>query len=89
VWVLNGNTGTVTRIDPTLNAVTATTPRLSVDPTRIAAGAGAAWVADAANDSVRRIDPATGRVVRVIPVGGRPVALAAGNRKVWISVDAP
>jgi hypothetical protein len=38
---------------------------------------------------VRRIDPATGRVVRVIPVGGRPVALAAGNRKVWISVDAP
>jgi YVTN family beta-propeller protein len=89
VWVLNGNTGTVTRIDPTLNAVTATTPRLSVDPTRIAAGAGAAWVADAANDSVMRIDPVTGRVLRVIPVGGRPVALAAGNRKVWISVDAP
>ena len=88
MWVLNGNTGTVTRVDPALNAVTATTPRLSVDPIRIAAGAGAVWVADAANDTVIRIDPATGRIVRVIPVGGRPVGLAAGDRKVWISVDA-
>ena len=32
--------------------------------------------------------PATGRVVRVILVGVRPVGLAAGDRKVWISVDA-
>jgi hypothetical protein len=44
-------------------------------------------VADAANDATR-IDPATGRVVRVIPVGGRPVALAAGEREVWISIAA-
>jgi streptogramin lyase len=87
VWVLNGNTGTVTRVDPALNAVTATTPRLSADPIRIAAGPGAVWVADAANDTVIRIDPATGRIVQVIPVGGRPVALAAGDRRVWISVD--
>ena len=80
--------GRVTRVDPELNAVTATTPRLSVNPIRIAAGAGAVWVADAANDAIKRIDPATGRVVRVIPVGGRPVALAAGDRDVWISVAA-
>jgi DNA-binding beta-propeller fold protein YncE len=64
VWVLNGNTGTVTRVDPALNAVTATSSRISLDPTRIAAGAIAVWVADSADDAVQRIDPTTSRVVR-------------------------
>ena len=46
VWVLNGNSTTVTRIDPKLGAVTATIPlAIGSDPDELAAGAGAVWVA--------------------------------------------
>jgi len=87
VWVLNGNTGTVTRVDPALNAVAATTSRISMDPTRLAAGTGAVWVADSLDDAVLRIDPTTSQVVRAIPLGGLPVALAADGSRVWASVE--
>src|SRR5262249_20062207 len=88
VWVLNGNTGTITRVDPTLNAVTATTSRISLNPIRIASGTEAVWVADNADDAVQQIDPTTNQVVRAIPVGGLPVALAARGGRVWASVEA-
>ena len=89
VWVLNGNTGTVSRVDPALDAVTATVPRVSLNPIRIVAGAGAVWVADADNNAIERIDPATARVTRSVTVGGLPASLAAGRTGVWVAVDAP
>ena len=88
VWVLNGNTGTVTRVDPTLDAVSATVGRVSLDATRIAAGAGAIWVADADGETVLRIDPQTNRVVQTIPVRDTPTALAAGTKAVSVAVDS-
>jgi YVTN family beta-propeller protein len=89
VWVLNGNTGTVSRIDPTLDAITATVPRISMEPIRIAAGNGAVWIADGENGAVDRIDPATAEVTRTIPVGGVPTSLAAGRAGVSAAIDAP
>jgi DNA-binding SARP family transcriptional activator len=44
---------------------------------------GASPVAVAAN-SVAAIDPASGRVVADIPIGGRPVAIAVGANAVWV-----
>ncbi len=89
VWVLNGNTGTVSRVDPALDAVTATVPRVSLNPIRIVAGMGGVWVADAYDDALKRIDPVTARVTRSVPVGGLPTSLAAGRTGVWAAVDAP
>ena len=78
----------MSKVDPALEAVTGTVPRISLDPIRVAAGAGAVWVADAENETVVRIDPSTSRVVRTIPLGGLPTALAAGPTGVWVAVDA-
>ncbi len=41
-------------------------------------GAGRVWVADAASDSVKVIDPADGRTLKTITVGSRPSAIAIG-----------
>jgi DNA-binding SARP family transcriptional activator/streptogramin lyase len=89
VWVLNANTGTVNRIDPHRNAITATVPRVSLDPTEIAADEGAVWVADNENDAVVRINPITARVDKRVAVGGRPASLAAARDNVWVAVDNP
>jgi glutamine cyclotransferase len=87
VWVLNGNTGTVTRVDPTLDAVAATVDRVSMDPIRVRATGRAVWVSDG-DDALIRIDPTTGRVVEVIPLSGLPTGLAVGGGAVWVGVDA-
>jgi len=52
-------------------------------------GQGAVWVANAADGTVSRIDPVTGKVVKTIKVGGRPVGVATGDGYVWVTVDAP
>ncbi len=55
-------------------------------PSQIAVGAGGVWVLgqDASGATVRRLDPATGRVRRVIQVGGTATGLAAGAGAVWV-----
>jgi streptogramin lyase len=87
VWVLDGNTGTVTRVDPDVDAVVATSRRVSMNPTGIAVGAGAVWVADGAANALVRLDPTTDRIAGSIPLGGLPKALVAGRSRVWVAVD--
>jgi len=87
VWVLNANTPSVTRIDPELKAVRATIPLgVGSNPTSIATGAGAVWVAVGGEGTVLRIDSRTGEV-QSIPVGGAPTGIAVSLGKVWISVQ--
>jgi YVTN family beta-propeller protein len=52
-------------------------------PGGIAAGAGAIWVTDTANDVVLRIDPHRRNAER-IPVGHRPTGVAVGDGQVWV-----
>ena len=76
VWVLNGNSDSVTRVDPTIGAVTATIPLGTGSvPETIAAGDGAVWIADNGDGTVSRIDPSTDGLT-VIHVGGAPAAVA-------------
>jgi YVTN family beta-propeller protein len=51
----------------------------------VAYGAGAVWVANAADGSVSRIDPRANRVVQTIAIGGPPVALVAGAGAIWVA----
>jgi YVTN family beta-propeller protein len=50
----------------------------------VAVGAGGVWVAHEGDNSVWRIDPASGSAVS-IPVGEGPTAVAFGAGAVWVA----
>jgi hypothetical protein len=83
VWVLNANTGTVTKIDPEQRTVSATIP-IGIDrgPARLAVGSGAAWVANG-DGTLSRIDPSS-NAVKTIPVGHRLKDVTVGGGAVWV-----
>ncbi len=81
VWVLNAGDRTVTHYDPlTLEKRGGAIP-VGEDPTAIAAGDGAIWVAERGH--VRRINPATGEITE-FRVGSRPVAVVVGGGAAWV-----
>jgi len=86
IWVASFLAGTVQRIDPATNRVTATL-QVGGQPYGLTAGGGSIWVGNNALDSVARIDTATNRVVATVPVGDRPIGLAydAGTAAVWVA----
>jgi DNA-binding SARP family transcriptional activator/DNA-binding beta-propeller fold protein YncE len=89
VWVLNGDTSTVTQIDAEARAVVATLP-LGGDgaSARLAVGEGAAWISNVHAGTVTRIDANTEAITSFTVSGSDSlggVAVAAGL--VWVSVD--
>jgi YVTN family beta-propeller protein len=85
VWVANAAQGTVSRVDPTTNAVTRTI-RVGRRPVRLGAGFGSIWVANETSQTVSRLDARTGQVQATIPVTGHVSAddLAVGAGSVWV-----
>jgi DNA-binding SARP family transcriptional activator/ABC-type branched-subunit amino acid transport system substrate-binding protein/DNA-binding beta-propeller fold protein YncE len=84
VYVLNGNTATVTKIDPDQRIVEATIP-VGIDrrPVSLAVGEGAAWVAN--NDgTVARIDAST-NTREVIQLGRRLRDVQLVDGAVWVT----
>jgi YVTN family beta-propeller protein len=67
-----------------LGRVVATIP-VGADPADVLASDGAVWVANTAQGTVSRIDPATNTVTRTIQVGRDPVRLAAGFGSIWVA----
>jgi DNA-binding beta-propeller fold protein YncE len=60
--------------------------RVGAAPGALAVGGGAVWVANAANGTVSRIDPASQKVTgAAIKVGPVPAALAVGAGAVWVA----
>jgi YVTN family beta-propeller protein len=51
----------------------------------VAAGFGSVWVTERGDDTVRRIDPVTGRTQRVIAVGHLPADVAVAQGSVWVT----
>jgi hypothetical protein len=85
VWVLDKD-GSVRRIDPVTNeAIVIRT--VAKDPKAIAAGLGAAWVADGANRAVYKIDPASNHVVETVPTGEIAREVIVGDDAVWVAGD--
>ena len=58
--------------------------RIGSNPTALAAGAGALWVASEEAGTVTRIDLRSGKVVKAIGVGNGPGAIAVGEGAVWV-----
>jgi hypothetical protein len=67
-------------------AVTARVPT-GAGPTGIGYGDGVLWVTRD-NDTVARVDPASGRILGSTPVGHFPVAVAVGRRSAWVADSA-
>src|SRR5262249_29169034 len=87
VWVLNGNTQTVTKIDPQLGGVGATIRGgIGSNPNDIGAGNGAVWVANGGNGTVARIDPTT-NALTLTPLGSSPAGVAVTEDRVWVTVQ--
>lgn len=57
-------------------------------PTAIAVDEQAVWAVDYGDELVRRIDPGTGEIVKVIDAGEGPVAVAAGGGSVWVANES-
>jgi YVTN family beta-propeller protein len=87
IWVSNGPSQTVTRIDPATNAVTATIP-VPTPASVLAVGAGAVWVTSVPANTVTRIDPssnsATG-TISLAPAGDGPVGITVAYGSVWVA----
>lgn len=85
IWVSNGQSGTVTRIDPVTNASLATI-YFDDPPSVLAMSDDAVWVTSFAGVTVSRIDPVTNMVVgKVDPGGGGPVGIAFADGFVWVA----
>lgn len=60
--------------------------KVGIDPTAIAVGEGAVWVANSAEGTVSHLDARTGRVLgKPIPVGSGPMAIALAPDGVWVA----
>jgi YVTN family beta-propeller protein len=58
-------------------------------PTAVATGPAAVWVANTAEGTVSRIDPATNEEAERIDVGSAPAGIAVGEGYVWVTAQAP
>jgi DNA-binding beta-propeller fold protein YncE len=81
IWVHNGDTGNLLRVDPQTNKLVATIPVGHGDG-GVALGQGAVWVASPVEGTVSRVDPQTNRVVATIPLakqdGWQAIAVSPG-----------
>ena len=72
------------RVDAGTGKLVASVP-VGSGPVRIAAGAGALWVANRNAGTVSRIDPGAKAAVQTIEVGSGPAGIAFGNGAVWVA----
>jgi DNA-binding beta-propeller fold protein YncE len=85
IWVSSGPGGTVARIDPTTDAVTAVI--YLPDPAwGLAVGTDSIWLTSAPGNRVTRIDPATNRVVGSLTSGERgALGITVFDGYVWVA----
>ncbi|HEX3361644.1 MAG TPA: protein kinase [Solirubrobacterales bacterium] len=88
VWVADTRSGSVTRVDPSLEAVSGAPIAVGDHPGGIDAGTSAVWVTTAGEDAVRRLDLPSGEPEGgPIAVGPEPAAIAVGTTAVWVVND--
>ncbi len=69
-------------IDPRSNRVVASIP-VGSQPSAVAVGEGAVWVANSGDGTVSRVDLKTRRVIETIGIGAPAIDVAAGEGAVW------
>ncbi len=88
VWVADARSGSVIRVDPSVQAVTAAPIEVGERPGGIDAGPNSLWVTLAGAGAVRRLELPSGEPDGgPIPVGPAPGAVAVGETAVWVAND--
>jgi DNA-binding beta-propeller fold protein YncE len=86
VWVSNGASGTVTRVDPVSDRALGPAIRTGRFPTAVAVGSHDVWVVNSGDGTLARVDPRENLVVgRRVPVGRDPQDVAIGFGSVWVA----
>jgi len=86
LWALSRSLGSLAEIDPA-DGPTGRSVQVGENPTVIAAGLDAIWVADR-NGTIRRIDQATRQITVLTKIGGEPRGLAVDTDTdtLWVNV---
>ena len=71
-------------IDPETNRVVDVVHTGGIQPGPVAVGAGSLWVGNIEDKNLTRIDLATRRVIKTIPLGATPTGIAYGAGAVWV-----
>jgi YVTN family beta-propeller protein len=71
-------------IDPATNRVVRAVG-VGIEPGPVAAGRGAVWVGNVADQTLQRIDLQTRTVTKTFPLDGTPTGVAAGPHGVWVA----
>ena len=79
----NRSDGTVTRIDPA-TSLTTSIP-VGHGPAAVAVNAAGAWIANAGDNALVRVDTETNAVAGPMPVGDGPAAVLATPTAVWVA----
>jgi len=86
VWVASGEVAEVWRYNPsTFDERQVDEKGVGRRPGGIAYGADALWVTNTGEDSVTRIDPASGATDTIRGVGHTPTGIAVGGGAVWVA----
>jgi YVTN family beta-propeller protein len=73
----------IVALDPS-GSIAATVP-VGARPAAIASGAGALWVANLDDQSVTRVDEASRKAMRSVPIGDTPTGIAVTRTGVWVT----
>jgi streptogramin lyase len=88
VWVADARSGSVIRVDPSVQAVSGSPVEVGERPGGIDAGPNSLWVTLAGADAVRRLELPSGKLDGgPIAVGPEPSAIAVGETAVWVVND--
>jgi YVTN family beta-propeller protein len=89
VWMTCSRSGGAFRIDPqTLRTTHVARAGVALGTVSVTASPKASWVVDAPDEAVLRLDRQTKRLVATIHVGNRPVGVAVGAGRVWVTVQS-
>lgn len=88
VWVVDARSGSVIKVDPSVQAVSGSPVEVGERPGGIDAGPKSLWVTLAGADAVRRLELPSGEPDGgPIAVGPEPSAIAVGETAVWVVND--
>jgi DNA-binding beta-propeller fold protein YncE len=88
IWIHDGPSGTVTRIDPATDTVVARLAIGGSDVGAVAIDQQAVWVAEASTGVVSRIDPERNQVTATVPLPPGSALLTVSPGAIWV-VNVP
>ena len=84
IWVSNYGSNSVSKVNPSTNAVVATVPVGSA-PDGMAFDGTSIWVANGSSGIVSKVNPSTNAVVATVTVGSGPFGVAFDGTSIWVA----